>query len=430
MGDINMFYDRAKIYVKGGDGGNGCIAMRREKYVPFGGPWGGDGGRGGDVLFKADEGLNTLVDFRYKKHFKADRGQHGMGRNMNGAAGDDLIVRVPTGTIVREAETGRIIADLVEDGQEIRIAKGGRGGRGNVRFASGVNKAPRIAEKGEPGEEFWVELELKLIADVGLIGFPNAGKSTFISMVSAAKPKVADYPFTTLAPNLGVVSVGLDHSFVLADIPGLIEGASQGVGLGHEFLRHTERTRLLVHVVDTAGTEGRDPVEDIKIINRELELYDSKLAQRPQIIAANKMDIKPQAEENLARLKEEFGDQYEIYPISSAINQGLDVIIRRVAQLLEQIPKQEPVQPDVDERLTVFSPEERYKVQRDYDGNWRITGKEIERHVAMTYLEEEESVERLQRIMRVMGLERELVDSGVKEGDIVRIGNWEFEWTQ
>lgn len=424
-----MFYDRAKIFVKGGDGGNGCIAMRREKYVPFGGPWGGDGGKGGDVIFITDEGLNTLVDFRYKKHFKAERGQHGMGKNMNGAAGDDLVVRVPAGTMVRDADTGKLIADLVENQQQVVIAKGGRGGRGNAHFSSGTNKAPRIAEKGEPGEELWLELELKLIADVGLIGFPNAGKSTFISMVSAAKPKVADYPFTTLVPNLGVVSVGLERSFVLADIPGLIEGASQGVGLGHEFLRHTERTRLLVHVVDTAGTEGRDPVEDIKIINRELELYDARLAGRPQIIAANKMDITPQAEENLARLKENFGDQYEIYPISAATNQGLDVVVRRVADLLETIPLAEPEQPP-EEKETVFSQEDRFYVKRDMDGNWRVAGKEIERHVAMTYLEEEESVERLQRIMKAMGLERELVESGVKEGDIVRIGDWEFEWSQ
>ncbi|MEW6066065.1 GTPase CgtA [Desulforamulus profundi] len=424
-----MFYDRAKIYVKGGDGGNGCIAMRREKYVPFGGPWGGDGGRGGDVIFVADEGLNTLQDFRYKKHFKAERGGHGMGKNMNGPAGEDLTVRVPAGTVIREAETGRLIADLVEDGQQVIIAKGGRGGRGNVHFASGTNKAPRIAEKGEPGEELWVELELKLIADVGLIGFPNAGKSTFISMVSAAKPKIADYPFTTLVPNLGVVSAGDERSFVLADIPGLIEGASQGVGLGHEFLRHTERTRLLIHVVDTAGTEGRDPVEDIKTINRELELYDSRLAQRPQIIAANKMDITPQAEENLVRIKEEFSGQYEIFPISAATGQGLDKVIQRVVRLLEELPRVEPEQPE-EERVTVFTPEDRFNIKRDMDGNWRVTGKEIERHVAMTYLEEEESVERLQRIMKVMGLEQGLIDAGVKEGDIVRIGDWEFEWTQ
>lgn len=424
-----MFYDRAKIYVKGGDGGNGCIAMRREKYVPFGGPWGGDGGRGGDVIFIADEGLNTLQDFRYKKHFKAERGGHGMGKNMNGSAGEDLTVRVPAGTVIREAETGRLIADLVEDGQQVIIAKGGRGGRGNVHFASGTNKAPRIAEKGEPGEELWVELELKLIADVGLIGFPNAGKSTFISMVSAAKPKIADYPFTTLVPNLGVVSAGGERSFVLADIPGLIEGASQGVGLGHEFLRHTERTRLLIHVVDTAGTEGRDPVEDIKTINRELELYDSRLAQRPQIIAANKMDITPQAEDNLVRIKEELSGQYEIFPISAATGQGLDKVIQRVVRLLEELPRVEPEQPE-EERVTVFTPADRFNIKRDMDGNWRVTGKEIERHVAMTYLEEEEAVERLQRIMKVMGLEQGLIDAGVKEGDIVRIGDWEFEWTQ
>lgn len=423
-----MFYDRAKIYVKGGDGGNGCIAMRREKYVPFGGPWGGDGGRGGDVIFIADEGLNTLQDFRYKRHFKAERGSHGMGKNMNGPSGEDLLVRVPTGTVVRDADTGRLLADLVENGERVVIAKGGRGGRGNVHFASGTNKAPRIAEKGEPGAEFWLELELKLIADVGLIGFPNAGKSTFISMVSAAKPKIADYPFTTLVPNLGVVSAGEAGSFVVADIPGLIEGAAQGVGLGHEFLRHTERTRLLIHVVDTAGTEGRDPVEDIRIINSELELYDPRLINRPQIIAANKMDITPEAEENLVRLQEAYGQQYEIYPISAATNQGLDKVVQRVAQLLAELPKIEPTQPDEDPDL--FEPEDRFQIKRDMDGNWRVTGKEIERHVAMTYLEEDQSLERLQRIMKVMGLEQGLVDSGVKEGDIVRIGDWEFEWSE
>ncbi|SHK60513.1 GTPase ObgE [Desulforamulus aeronauticus] len=422
-----MFYDRAKIYIKGGDGGNGCIAMRREKYVPLGGPWGGDGGRGGDLIFVADEGVNTLQEFRYKRHFKANRGTHGMGKNMHGAAGEDLVVKVPAGTVVREAESGRLIADLVEDGQRIVVAKGGRGGRGNMRFASAVNKAPRIAEKGEPGEELWVELELKLIADVGLIGFPNAGKSTFISMVSAAKPKIADYPFTTLVPNLGVVAVG-DDSFVLADIPGLIEGASQGVGLGHEFLRHTERTRLLIHVVDIAGTEGRDPVEDIKTINRELELYDTRLAERPQIIAANKMDVQPQADENLARLREALGDNYEIFPISAATGEGLDKVVRRVADLLEELPKIAPEE-SPEELVTVFEPTDRFNINRDFDGNWRVTGREIERHVAMTYLEEEESVERLQKIMRLMGLEKGLIESGVREGDIVRIGDWEFEWT-
>ena len=272
-----------------------------------------------------------------------------------------------------------------------------------------------------------MELELKLIADVGLIGFPNAGKSTFISMVSAAKPKIADYPFTTLVPNLGVVAVG-DDSFVLADIPGLIEGASQGVGLGHEFLRHTERTRLLIHVVDIAGTEGRDPVEDIKTINRELELYDTRLAERPQIIAANKMDVQPQADENLARLREALGDNYEIFPISAATGEGLDKVVRRVADLLEELPKIAPEE-SPEELVTVFEPTDRFNINRDFDGNWRVTGREIERHVAMTYLEEEESVERLQKIMRLMGLEKGLIESGVREGDIVRIGDWEFEWT-
>lgn len=338
---IFIFIDKAKIFVKGGDGGNGCIAMRREKYVPEGGPWGGDGGRGGDVVFRADEGLRTLVDFRYKRHYKAERGRHGEGKNMHGASGDDLTVRLPVGTLIKDAGTGELIADLVEHGQEVVVAKGGRGGRGNAHFATPNKKAPRLAEKGEPGEERWVELELKLLADVGLIGFPNAGKSTLISKVSAAKPKIANYHFTTITPNLGVVRLEEGRSFVMADIPGLIEGAHAGAGLGHEFLRHVERTRLLVHVLDISGSEGRDPVEDLLATNRELLLYNPVIGAKPQVIAANKMDL-PGAVENLQRLEEAYGEKYEIFPISAVAGSGLDPLIFRVAALLEELPPEMP----------------------------------------------------------------------------------------
>lgn len=291
------------------------VAYRREKYIPEGGPYGGDGGRGGNVILRVDEGLRTLVDFRYQRHYKAEKGENGGSKNMHGRNGEDLVIRVPMGTVVKDAESGEVLADLVEPGQETIIAKGGRGGRGNSRFATAQNKAPGFAEKGDPGEEHWLWLELKLIADVGLVGFPNVGKSTIISRVSAAKPKIADYHFTTLVPNLGVVRVGDRFSFVLADIPGLIEGAHTGAGLGHEFLRHTERTRLLIHVVDISGVEGRDPLEDYDAINRELELYNPKLARRKQLIAANKLDL-PTAKANLERLQAKLGGQqkFSLYP--------------------------------------------------------------------------------------------------------------------
>jgi len=422
-----MFIDKARIYVKGGDGGNGCVAMRREKYVPEGGPWGGDGGRGGDVVLQADEGLRTLVDFRYKRHYKADRGKHGEGKNKHGRSADDLVVRVPVGTLVRDEDTGELLADLVSHGQRVVVARGGRGGRGNVHFATPYNKAPKIAEKGEPGEERWLSLELKLLADVGLIGFPNAGKSTLISMISAAKPKIANYPFTTVVPNLGVVRVDEGRSFVVADIPGLIEGAHAGAGLGHEFLRHVERTRLLIHVLDTAGSEGRDPVEDFKITNRELALYNPLLGSRPQVIAANKMDL-PEAEENLTRLKEAYGETYEIFPISAATGSGLEPLIYRVAALLEEIPA--IVSSDVETaEHAIRQAEPRFTITKE-TGIWVVGGKEVQRHVAMTDLNNEEAVERLQRIFRRMGVEDALKEAGIKEGDIVKIGEFEFEYVE
>ncbi|KJS17529.1 MAG: GTPase ObgE [Peptococcaceae bacterium BRH_c4b] len=422
-----MFYDKAKIYVKGGDGGNGCVAFRREKYVPDGGPWGGDGGRGGNVVFRADEGLRTLVDFRYLSHYKAERGQHGMGKNMHGRSGGDLVLRVPVGTQVRNEETGRKVADLIENGQEVVVARGGRGGRGNTRFVSMNNKAPKMAEKGEPGDEYWLLLELKLLADVGLVGFPNAGKSTIISRVSAARPKIADYPFTTLVPNLGMVRVAEDHSFVMADIPGLIEGAHSGAGLGHEFLRHTERTRILVHVLDMAGTEGRDPLIDFTVINKELELYDPRLAARPMIVAANKMDL-PESAANLERLRQELAGRYEIYPVSAATGEGLDNVVHKLSAMLDAIPPD--IEPDVEEE-----PEElhragpRFSIQRD-GGSFLVLGREIERHLAMTVVENEEALARLQRIMKVMGIDHALRQAGAKDGDTVRIKDYEFEYRE
>jgi GTP-binding protein len=422
-----MFYDKAKIYVKGGDGGNGCVAMRREKYVPEGGPWGGDGGRGGDIILRADEGLRTLVDFRYKRHHKAERGRHGEGKNRHGASGDDLALRVPVGTVIRDDETGALIADLVQHGQEVVVARGGRGGRGNVHFANAHNKAPMHAEKGEPAEERWLTMELKLLADVGLVGFPNAGKSTLISRVSAAKPKIADYPFTTITPNLGVVRVEDGSSFVMADIPGLIEGAHAGAGLGHEFLRHVERTRVLVHVLDTAGSEGRDPLEDFRATNRELELYNPLLSKQPMVIAANKMDL-PGAPENLQKLKAAVGNDCELYPVSAVTGEGLDPLVYRLAGLIAALPE------EVVEELTPEPPvmhryEPKFTVTRE-NGIFIVAGKEIERRIAMTNMENEESVERLQGLLKRSGIVDALVEAGVKEGDTVQIGPIVFEYAE
>lgn len=420
-----MFYDQAKIFVKGGDGGNGCVAMRREKYVPRGGPWGGDGGNGGDVILRADEGLRTLVDFRYKRHYKSERGRHGEGKNRHGVSGDDLIIRVPVGTLVRDAETGTMIADLISDGQEVVVARGGRGGRGNAHFATQKNKAPRLAEKGEPGEERWLSLELKLLADVGLIGFPNVGKSTIISKISAARPKIASYPFTTITPNLGVVRLEDGRSFVVADIPGLIEGAHAGTGLGYEFLRHIERTRLLIHVLDTSGSEGRDPVNDFQITNRELMLYNPVIGKKPQVIAANKIDLESAAR-NLSRLKENCGDRYEIFPVSAILGSGLEALIYRVAGFLEELPPETKTVVET-QGPVVHSLQTRFSIKRG-EGCFVVEGKEIERHVAMTDLNQEESVERLQRIMNRMGIDDALKDAGARDGDTVKIGKFEFEY--
>lgn len=421
-----MFVDQAKIYVKGGDGGNGIIAFRREKYVPLGGPYGGDGGRGGHVIFQADEGLRTLMDFKYKKHFKAPRGSHGGGKNMHGANGEDLLVKVPPGTLVKDLETGDILADLVTHGQRQVVANGGRGGRGNARFANPVNKAPSISENGAPGEERWLILELKVLADVGLVGFPNAGKSTLISRISAARPKIADYPFTTLTPNLGVVRTRDGESFVVADIPGLIEGAHEGAGLGHDFLRHVERTRVLLFVLDCAQTEGRDVLEDYEILRRELNQYQSKLADRPYLIVANKMDL-PEAGPNLDRLSEKFGDS--LLPISAATGEGIDLLLERTRALLAQANRQEEpayTEAPVNRR---FQADEAYKIVV-LNGVYEVSGKRIERLVSMTNFNSEESLQRFQQTIKFMGLEEALKAKGIKPGDTVKINELVLEYSE
>ncbi len=334
-----MFIDKAKIYVKGGDGGNGCVAWRREKFVPMGGPAGGNGGKGGDVILKADSRMQTLYDFKLQKHFKAERGKHGSGSNKHGKNAEDLIIKVPVGTVVKDAETGQIIADLTEDGQEVVVAKGGKGGRGNAAFKSATNQAPDYAEEGEKGEEKWLELELKLIADVGIIGFPNAGKSTLISVLSNAKPKIADYPFTTLSPVLGVVNLDIGKSLVLADIPGLIEGASQGAGLGHEFLRHIERTKFLIHMIDISDFAEKDPLEAFKAINEELKNYNPELLKKPQIVVGNKIDL-VEDKSKIAKLKQEFNKMgYKFIPVSLATLEGVDNLKKELANIYELVNK-------------------------------------------------------------------------------------------
>ncbi|WP_457644502.1 GTPase ObgE [Persephonella sp.] len=335
------FVDKAKIHVKAGDGGNGCVAFRREKYVRMGGPSGGNGGKGGDVIIMADKSLKTLMDFRYKKHFKAENGQHGSGSNKHGRNGKDLIIKVPVGTVVKDAETGEIIADLVYDGQKVVVAKGGKGGRGNTAFKTSTNQAPDYAEEGQPGEEKWIELELKLLADIGIIGFPNAGKSTLISVLSKAKPKIADYPFTTLTPVLGVLQLDYGKSVVIADIPGLIEGASKGAGLGHEFLRHIERTKALIHLIDISDQKERDPIEAFEIINKELEKYSPELVKKPQIVVGNKIDMLSDRS-LIEKLKKEFSKRgYPFVAVSLVTKEGLDQLIKLIAEVYEKISEKE-----------------------------------------------------------------------------------------
>lgn len=430
-----MFVDQVKVYVKGGDGGNGMVAFRREKYVPKGGPAGGDGGKGASVVFEVDEGLRTLMDFRYQRHFKATRGEHGMSKSQHGRGAEDMIVKVPPGTVVTDEETGEVLADLTEHGQRAVIAKGGRGGRGNIRFATPANPAPQIAENGEPGQEKNVILELKVLADVGLVGFPSVGKSTLLSVVSSAKPKIAEYHFTTIVPNLGVVETEDSRSFVMADLPGLIEGAHQGVGLGHQFLRHIERTRVIVHVIDMSGMEGRDPYEDYVTINQELNEYNLRLAERPQIIVANKMDM-PEAEENLKIFKQKLKDSYPIFPISAVTRQGLRDLLFAVADQLENTPEfplHELQEEDGSINSVMYKHEGEqsdFSITREPDGSFIVTGTKVERLFKMTDFSRDESIRRFARQLRSMGIDDALRERGAKDGDIVRLLDFEFEFVE
>lgn len=421
------FIDRVKIYVQAGTGGNGTVAFRREAHVPKGGPSGGDGGRGGSVIFVATNSLSTLLDLRYYREYKAQNGEKGHAKKMHGADADDLVIRVPVGTCVYDDDTGNIIADLTKDGQRAVIAKGGRGGRGNARFASSRNPAPKICENGEPGEKFNLRVELKLLADVGLVGFPSVGKSTLLSVVSKARPQIADYHFTTIVPNLGVVQVKDGRSFVMADLPGLIEGASQGKGLGHQFLRHIERCRVIVHIIDMSGSEGRDPYEDYVTINKELGEYEYRLLERPQIIVANKMDG-DEAEENLNRFKEKLGDQ-KVFPIIAPIHEGIDAVLYAVADALETAPdffNQEEEQESV---LYTYKEEEKpFTIHNKGNGVWEVTGKKVERLVQMASFTTDDGFQRFALQIRNMGIDDALREAGCEDGDTVRLYDFEFEF--
>ena len=426
MRDESLFFDEAKIFVQAGNGGNGCVSFRREKFVPNGGPNGGHGGDGGDVMLFVDSRLNTLSTFRKRSHFKADRGTHGEGSDKHGRNGADLEIPVPRGTVVRDAESGELIADLVRPDARVVVVKGGRGGRGNAAFTSSTNQAPRWAEKGEPGQEQWITLELKLLADVGIIGLPNAGKSTFLASVTAARPKIADYPFTTLIPNLGVAVVD-NSEMVLADIPGLIEGAHMGAGLGDKFLRHIERTRVLIHLLDGAGD---DPLGAFATINRELKEYDARLAMKPQVVALNKIDL-PDAQAKWKRVEKAMTQRgIQSFAISAATGQGVRDLLRVARTLLDETPE-EKYEEDESE-LPVIRPaedENAFEISREGKA-FRLRGKKIERVVVMTNFDQEEAVLRLHRVFKSMGVTEALEKAGVREGDFVRIGEVELEWRE
>lgn len=424
-----MFVDRVKIHIKAGNGGNGAVSFYRAKYITNGGPDGGDGGKGGNVVFVADEGLNTLVDFRFKKVFKAENGVDGAKRNCTGADGKDIIIKVPVGTIIKEVETGKIMADMVTPNLPKIIIKGGKGGKGNQHFATPTRQAPRYAEKGRMAKEYDVILELKLIADVGLIGFPNVGKSTLLSMVTNANPKIANYHFTTLSPNLGVVRSKWGNDFVMADIPGLIEGASEGIGLGHEFLRHVERTKVFIHVIDTACIEGGCPIENIEKINKELEKYNVSLLDRPMIIACNKMDL-PEAYENFNLIKNKYEEKgFKVFPISAATNTGLDDLLHEVNNILKDYPEEIIFEENFeeeffeitekDEAFTISTPEENYFV---------VEGVGVEKMIGYTNIDTEKGFAFFQKYLREKGIIKALEEKGIKEGDTVFIYNLEFDY--
>ena len=422
-----MFIDYAKIYVNAGKGGNGAVSFRREKYIAAGGPDGGDGGKGGDVYFEVDSDTNTLIDFRYKKKFKAENGQNGEGARKSGKSGEDLYIKVPIGTIIKDAKTEEVLADMSEKGQKTLVLKGGRGGKGNTHFATSTRQAPRFSQGGEEGEEKELILELKLLADVGLIGFPSVGKSTILSVVTAATPKIADYHFTTLEPNLGVVKPEYGDSFVMADIPGLIEGASEGTGLGIQFLRHIERTRLLLHVIDVSASEGRNPVEDFYIINKELEKYSKKLAKRKQIIVANKIDAMqdPKLYEDLEKLAK--NNNMEIFKISAATGEGIKELIHEVSKMLKTLPKEQQVEVSTQRKVYKLEEEEPYTIIKK-DDMYIVDGPAIKELMRKVNMEDYESMYYFQKRLEEMGVNKKLKDVGVKEGDTVKVFDYLLEW--
>lgn len=422
-----MFVDEVLLRVEAGNGGDGCTAFRREKYISMGGPYGGNGGHGADIIFKVDEGLHTLLDLRYQKTIKAPKGENGRGKNQHGKGASPLIVKVPLGTVVTDMDTGLIIADLSHKNQEEIIAKGGRGGRGNTAFKTQTNTAPDYSENGEEGERRNLKVEVKMLADVGLVGLPSVGKSTIISCVSASKPKIAAYHFTTLTPNLGVVGASEGRSFVMADLPGLIEGASEGEGLGDKFLRHIERTRVIAHVIDMSGFEGRNPYDDYVLINKELETFNKKLIEKPMIVIANKMDVEG-AKENLEEFKKKV--DCEIFEVSAVSKTGLDAVVNRLADILDTIPNN-PLYDDSQIESHVlynFKKEEPFIITRDDDGTWVVSGKEVERIFKMTKFSSDEAVTRFAKKLRKMGIDDKLVEMGAETGDCVRILDFYFDF--
>jgi len=422
-----MFTDYTKIIIKSGDGGNGAATFRREKYVAAGGPDGGDGGKGGDIYFQVDKDKNTLIDFRYNKKFKAENGENGSGSHCNGKYGKDLYIKVPIGTIVKDVETGKVVADLSNPDQTELILKGGRGGRGNSHFATATRQAPRFSEDGEKGEEKEIILELKLLADVGLLGFPNVGKSTFLSVVTEARPKIANYHFTTLEPNLGVVKTKNGDGFVIADIPGIIEGASEGVGLGIQFLRHVERTRLLLHFLDVSGQEGRNPVEDFNTINEELKKYSEKLSNRKQIIVANKIDA--MQDEDLLKEVEELAkkEKLKLFKISAATKQGIEELIDYVTEELKNLPKEDLIEIEDKVVYTLEDKKDEWSIKEE-DGIFIVSGRAVQRLMGRVNIEDNESMYYLQKCLKNMGIDEKLKEMGVCEGDTVILDDWELEW--
>lgn len=423
-----MFIDEVVMEVEAGRGGDGCMAFLREKFVPMGGPNGGNGGKGADIIFKADEGLRTLLDLRYQKKIKGEPGQNGEGKNKNGSYAEDKIIKVPVGTTIKDYDTGMIIADLTKHNEEVIVAYGGKGGRGNVTLATRNNPCPSFAERGEPGENRKIKVELRMLADVGLVGLPSVGKSTLLSMITNANPKIAAYHFTTLSPNLGVVSTK-DNNFVIADLPGLIEGASEGVGLGHKFLKHIERTKIIAHVIDMSGSEGRDPYEDYQVIRKELEEFSPKLLNKQEIIIANKMDL-PNSKDNLNKFKEKIGKQ--VYEISALNNQNLDTLINALSELVKNTKEEALYDEDIQEKhvLYKFKKEKPFTIIKENDHTFIIKGEQVEKIFKMINFNTEEAISRFAKKLRSMGVDEELEKMNIKEGDIIKILDYEFEYTK